>query len=111
MLLPTPPASLRRHVTTAVLGLGLALAPMVAAQAAMHHTTAAHAGAAHTSALHGYKTVAEAKTGCGADTVVWRARGSKVFHLANSKYFGKTKHGSYVCEKAAEAKGLHPAKS
>lgn len=91
-----------RRLSAIALGLGLA-APMALAHAATHTTKAA--------ILHGYKTEAEAKTGCGADPVVWRAHDSKVFHTAGSKYFGKTKDGAFVCEKAAEAKGLHAAKS
>ncbi len=91
-----------RLLSTMALGLGLAVAPMALAQAASH---------VKSPILQGYKTEAEAKTGCAGDAIVWRASGSKVFHLAGSKYFGKTKRGTFVCEKAAEAKGLHAAKS
>ncbi len=92
-----------RRLAAAALGLGLAVAPVSLAHAAARH--------AKIGAPHAYQTLAEAKTGCGSDTVVWRAHDSKVFHLSSSRYFGKTKHGSYVCEKAAEGKGLHAAKS
>jgi len=87
------------------LAFGLAAAPMAGALAAAPTKTAKTAG------LVTYKTEAEAKTGCAGDVVVWHARGSKVFHGAKSKYFGKTKHGAFACEKAAVAKGLHAAKS
>ncbi|MDD2877777.1 MAG: hypothetical protein PHT60_12760 [Acidiphilium sp.] len=63
------------------------------------------------AALPGYKTEAEAKTACGMGGVVWHATGSKAYHTAKSKYFGKTKHGAYVCEKAAMADHLHAAKN
>ncbi len=109
MILSASPTSLRRRLWGVAFGLGLTLAPVAAAQAA--HTKKSVAGHTSTTALHGYKTESEAKAGCGADTVVWHARSSKVFHTAKSKYFGKTKHGAFVCEKAALAKGLHAGKS
>lgn len=83
------------------LALAFAASATVTAQAA---TTKVH----H-AALHGYKTLAAAKTACGGP-VVWHATGSKVFHTEKSKYFGKTKHGAYVCEKAALADHLHASK-
>ena len=33
------------------------------------------------------------------------------FHPSTSRYFGKTKHGAYVCESDALAAGFHQAKS
>ncbi len=93
---------MHRTVARVALAIGLAAAPLAGA-------LAAHA--AKTAGLATYKTEAEAKTSCAGDAVVWQARGSKVFHTAKSRYFGKTKHGAFVCEKAAMAKGLHAAKS
>ncbi len=98
MLLPRTTAARRPLFLAAVLGLGLALAPI--------------AGPAAFAAgkLPGYKTEAAAKAACAGDTVVWHARRSKVFHTSQSRYFGKTKGGAYVCEKAALADGLHLSK-
>ena len=93
---------MHRTVARLALAIGLAAAPLAGA-------LAAHP--AKTAGLATYKTEAEARTGCAGDAVVWHARGSKVFHTAKSKYFGKTKHGAFACEKAAVAKGLHAAKS
>lgn len=70
-----------------------------------------HETSASSSKLPGYKTESEAKTACGSSTVVWHASGSKAYHTAKSKYFGKTKHGAYVCENAAMADKLHAAKN
>ncbi len=48
---------------------------------------------------------------CPADTVVWSTFSkSKVFHLSGSKYYGKTRHGAFVCEKDAVAAGYHASK-
>ena len=101
------PSTPLRRLSALAFGLGLAIAPIAVAQAANPTQTQTTKSAP----LHNYKTEAEAKTGCAGDTVVWRAHDSKVFHTAGSRYFGKTKNGAFVCEKAALAKGLHAAKS
>jgi hypothetical protein len=59
-----------------------------------------------------FKTEAAAQASCPGDTVVWSSMTkSKVLHAAGSKYFGKTKHGVFVCEKTAKAAGYHMAKN
>ncbi|CAG4915877.1 unnamed protein product [Acidocella sp. C78] len=91
----------------------LALAfTMTAAGTAQASTKKAHEAMAmkhHVAAMPGYKTLSEAKAACHG-AVVWHARGSKVFHTDKSKYFGKTKHGAYVCETVAVEHHLHAAK-
>jgi hypothetical protein len=58
-----------------------------------------------------FKTPAAAATHCPKDTVVWSSfSSSRVYHAAASKYYGKTKHGAYVCEKDALAFGYHASK-
>jgi len=57
----------------------------------------------------GFASEAEAKASCPMDTVVWENTSSKVYHAANSKYYGKTKHGAYACSKAAGAAGFKAA--
>jgi hypothetical protein len=58
-----------------------------------------------------FSTVAAAAAHCPSDTVVWSSfSSSRVFHLAASKYYGKTKHGAYICEKDAVAYGYHASK-
>jgi hypothetical protein len=91
----------------------LALAFTMGAIGTAHASTKKKTTESHmsNSKLPGYKTEAEAKTACGMGAVVWHATGSKAYHTAKSKYFGKTKHGAYVCEKAAMEDHLHAAKN
>jgi hypothetical protein len=62
-----------------------------------------------------FSTEVTAKAHCPTDTVVWaNLGGSKAYHVSGDKYFGKTKHGAYMCKKDAEqtgyhASGTHPA--
>jgi hypothetical protein len=59
-----------------------------------------------------FPTTAAAAAHCPNDTVVWSAlTKSKSFHLSGSRYFGKTKHGAYVCKGEALSYGYHQAKS
>ncbi len=59
-----------------------------------------------------FTTVAAAQATCPSDTVVWSSlTSSKSFHVSTSKYYGKTKHGAYVCQQAALAAGYHQAKT
>lgn len=57
----------------------------------------------------GFGSEAQAKASCPMDTVVWENTSSKVYHAANSKYYGKTKHGAYACSKAAASAGFKAA--
>ena len=58
-----------------------------------------------------FKTAAAATAHCPGDTIVWSSFSSgHVYHLPASKYYGKTKHGAYACEKDAAAFGYHASK-
>jgi hypothetical protein len=62
-------------------------------------------------AADAFKSVKLAAAHCPGDTVVWSTLSkSKSYHLAASRYYGKTKHGAYVCEKDATAAGFHASK-
>jgi hypothetical protein len=59
-----------------------------------------------------FSTVAAATAHCPGSIVVWSSLNkSHSFHVSTSRYFGKTKHGAYVCESDALAAGFHQAKS
>ena len=58
-----------------------------------------------------FKTEAEAKASCPTDSVVWVNLRSKVFHTNDSKSYGKTKNGAYMCEKYGTAAGFRAPKS
>jgi hypothetical protein len=44
------------------------------------------------------------------DPVVWVNTESKVYHAVGTTYFGRTKHGKYLCTSAAVQSGAHAAK-
>jgi hypothetical protein len=89
-----------------------ALAPTAFAQTpAAGSQAAAKTEAGKVPASDKFTTVAAATAHCPADIVVWSSfSSSKVYHLESSKYYGKTKHGAYVCEKDAVAFGYHASK-
>jgi len=70
------------------------------------------AGVAKLNKAVEFKSEAEAATHCPNDTVVWSTLSKNgSFHTSDSKLFGKTKHGAYVCKADAVAAGFHQAKN
>jgi hypothetical protein len=58
-----------------------------------------------------FKSASAAAAHCPGDVVVWSTLSkSGTYHLSGSRYYGKTKHGAYVCEKDAKAAGFHQSK-
>jgi hypothetical protein len=41
--------------------------------------------------------------------IVWVNLISKAYHRSGDPYYGRTKHGEYMCEAGADAKGYHLA--
>jgi hypothetical protein len=70
------------------------------------------AGAAATQGLaaNQFSTEQAAKTHCPGDTIVWaNLSGSKAYHTSGDRYYGKTRHGAFMCEKDATQAGYHAA--
>ena len=53
---------------------------------------------------------ASAAAHCPKDTVIWAAMPQKSIHMADDKYYGKTKKGAYMCEKDALIAGYRAKK-
>ncbi len=80
-------------------------APTAPTSAAPTSTAPASAGSA--SGAGQYSSEAAATSACSGDTVVWANSSSKALWTTGTKYYGKTKHGFYACEKQAMADGYH----
>ncbi|MGH7119733.1 MAG: hypothetical protein ACREFP_12210 [Acetobacteraceae bacterium] len=57
-----------------------------------------------------FSSLTEAQKSCGTDAVVWANLRTRVYHLAGSHWFGKTKKGAYFCKSAVEKAGVHASK-
>jgi hypothetical protein len=58
-----------------------------------------------------FSTEAQAKSRCPADTVVWTNLPTKIYHFGDTRFYGETKHGAYMCERDAVAAGMRAAKN
>ena len=58
-----------------------------------------------------FTTETQAKARCPADTVVWANLPSRIYHFSNTRYYGQTKNGAYMCERDAVAAGMRAAKN
>jgi hypothetical protein len=90
-------------------------APAVLAQTTAHRgvgSQQAAPGAATDLAAGQFSTEQAAKAHCPGDTIVWaNTGGSKAYHVSSDRYYGKTKHGAYMCQKEADQAGYHAAGS
>jgi hypothetical protein len=74
------------------------------------HKTATTAASAAPSAPMGTAEPVPAMN-CGGTQPVWVNERSRVFHLAGDPYYGRTKHGKYMCERDAAKAGYRPSKT
>lgn len=52
-----------------------------------------------------FSTESAAQAHCPHDTVVWLNIPSGIYHYKGERWYGRTKHGAYACEKEAIAAG------
>ena len=52
-----------------------------------------------------FSTESQAQSHCPRDTVVWLNIPSAIYHYRGERWYGRTKHGAYACEKEAIAAG------
>lgn len=57
-----------------------------------------------------FSSEADAKSHCPGDQIVWATSGKRIYHPSGDKYYGKTKHGAYMCQADAVAAHLRAAK-
>ncbi len=106
-----------RTIAICTLLLFAATVPVRAQPAPAHPATAAHGHAttAQPSATSGlaanqFSSEQAAKGHCPGDAVVWvNLGGSKAYHMSGNKFYGKTKHGAFMCQKEADQSGFHAA--
>lgn len=96
----------RFAIFAAALGVavGLSLSPCVTnSRPIVGHDVAM---AASVSAdLPMFSTESDAQRHCPRDTVVWLNTNTGIYHLRGERWYGRTKHGAFVCKKEADAAG------
>jgi hypothetical protein len=89
-----------RRIFTALL-LAAVLMPSSGLAASRHASPPATSSAQ----LAQFDTEAAAQKHCPSDQVVWLNTNSGIYHEKGMRWYGRTKHGAYVCRKEADATG------
>lgn len=79
--------------------------------AAHHGTTLIVGKVSATTAISMFDTEAKAQAHCPSDTVVWLNTKSGIYHEKGMRWYGRTKHGAYVCKREADAAGYHDTRN
>lgn len=98
---------MRRFILMAVTGIAalfFVLVPFGTDRQLSTGLTAAMAASA-SSELSLFTTEDAAQKHCPKDIVVWLNTSSGIYHLKGERWYGRTKHGAYVCKKEADAAG------
>jgi hypothetical protein len=81
--------------------------PAATASAAAAPAAAPVAAITSNATLPQFDTDTAAQKHCAADKVVWLNLNNNVYFPSDSRWYGHTKRGTYVCEKEADAAGDH----
>ena len=63
------------------------------------------------TALERYDSESQAQQHCPKDTVVWLNLPTMIWHYKGQRWYGRTKSGTYVCEKEAAAAGARATRN
>lgn len=78
---------------------------MIAMTVGLAFAVPSSAYAWNSDGLQLFATPGAAQRHCPADTVVWLNTNSGIYHLKGERWYGRTEHGAYVCEHAADRAG------
>lgn len=97
---------MRRFIAIAAFAV-VAFLAVIAEPSNVNYTASYGAAAAApiSADLSMFATEDGAQKHCPKDTVVWLNISSGIYHLKGERWYGRTKHGAYVCKKEADAAG------
>lgn len=98
---------LRRFALVAMLIVAAILAQPSFASATHSQTVAA----VPSSQMPMFDTEQAAQAHCPADVVVWLNTKTGIWHEKGMRWYGRTKHGAYVCRKEAAAAGYRDTRN
>lgn len=89
----------------------LAVSLISSAPAFASHNAVAVVTAKTTADVPTFDTEAAAQAHCPADQVVWLNTRTGIYHEKGMRWYGRTKHGAYVCRKEADAAGYRDTRN